>query len=203
MMLYDISPPIQEGMGVYPGDVPFSFKKKGDQEREEKLPSAVETTLHLGAHVDAPCHCLEGASSIGEMQLHPFLGPCQVMEVSPFKGESIRVEDLREIKAPRILFKTGTFLNPLHFDSYAGLQPQVISYLHQRGVILVGIDTPNIDVIGSLGLPSHHRAFQLEMAVLEGISLVQVPEGCYELLALPLHILGADGSPVRAVLRQL
>ena len=41
------------------------------------------------------------------------------------------------------------------------------------------------------------------MAILEGLVLDRVPEGLYELIALPLPLAGFDASPVRAVLRAL
>lgn len=201
MPIYDISPPLTEGVGVFPGDIPLTFKQSGGRPRD--WPSAIETTLHIGAHVDAPCHCLKDAPSIGEVQLHPYLGPCQVMEVTISKGEEITVADLKEIKAPRVLFKTGTFPDFYQWREFAGLSPGLISRLHAQEVILVGIDTPSIDVVDLMGLPSHHQAFQSGMAVLEGISLQEVPEGCYMLTALPLPLLGVDGSPVRAVLQSL
>ena len=41
------------------------------------------------------------------------------------------------------------------------------------------------------------------LRVLESLCLDDVPEGDYELIALPLKLVTADAAPVRAVLREL
>ncbi|HEY3788121.1 MAG TPA: hypothetical protein VGL71_04660, partial [Urbifossiella sp.] len=88
------------------------------------------------------------------------------------------------------------------FDSdFAAYDPAFIDLLHGRGVKLIGIDTPSIDLCDSKDLPSHHAALRNDMAILEGLVLRDVPEGLYELIALPLKLVGFDASPVRAILR--
>jgi hypothetical protein len=72
-----------------------------------------------------------------------------------------------------------------------------------RGVVLIGIDTPSVDPFDSKALEAHQALAEHDMANLEGLVLDHVAEGEYELIALPLRIAGADGSPVRAVLRTL
>ncbi len=66
---------------------------------------------------------------------------------------------------------------------------------------LLGIDTPSVDPGSAKELLAHHRFLAHDMAILEGIVLTGVPDGVYELIALPLRLVGFDGSPVRAVLR--
>jgi arylformamidase len=70
-------------------------------------------------------------------------------------------------------------------------------------VRLIGVDTPSVDPFESKELPAHHTFFKLDMAILEGLVLDGVAEGCYELIALPLPLVGFDASPVRAILRNL
>lgn len=84
---------------------------------------------------------------------------------------------------------------------FAALSPELIDWLHQRGVITVGIDTPSVDLFDSKDLPTHKAILRHDMAILEGLVLADVPEGTYELIALPLKLAGFDASPVRAVLR--
>ena len=66
---------------------------------------------------------------------------------------------------------------------------------------LVGIDTPSVDLFDSKDLPAHKAFLRCDMAILEGLVLAEVPPGLYELIALPLKLVGFDASPVRAVLR--
>jgi arylformamidase len=105
---------------------------------------------------------------------------------------------------PRLLIDTGTFPDPRTFnEDFAALSPALVDELHARGVRLVGLDSPSVDLFASKDLPSHQALLRHDMAILEGLVLAHVPEGVYELIALPLPLAGADGSPVRAVLRDL
>ena len=75
-----------------------------------------------------------------------------------------------------------------------------LDFLHSKKVFLVGIDTPSIDPANDKILESHNAVFKNDMSILEGIVLSHVEAGLYELVALPLNILGADATPVRAIL---
>jgi len=88
-------------------------------------------------------------------------------------------------------------------EDFAALAPELVTWLHERGVCLVGIDTPSVDPFSSKELPAHKTFLKHDMAILEGLMLKDVPEGHYELIALPLRLAGFDASPVRAVLRTL
>jgi arylformamidase len=85
----------------------------------------------------------------------------------------------------------------------AGLAAELVHELADRGVVLVGIDTASIDPAESKALPSHQAVRARGLRVLENLVLDAVPEGDYELIALPLKLAQADASPVRAVLRTL
>jgi arylformamidase len=106
------------------------------------------------------------------------------------------------LEAPRVLFATGTFPDPERFhEGFAALSVELVEVLAARGVGLVGLDTPSVDLFASKELPVHARCLDLDLAILEGLVLDGVPEGLYELIALPLKLEGFDASPVRAVLR--
>jgi arylformamidase len=75
--------------------------------------------------------------------------------------------------------------------------------LADLGVRLIGIDTASIDPADSKDLSAHQVLRRRDLRVLENLVLQQVPEGDYELIALPLKLTTADASPVRAVLRAL
>ena len=165
--------------------------------------SKITTTLHIGAHTDAPNHYAPKSEGISERSLHYYLGPCQVIAVDTKRGERIKPEDLKDqsIRAPRVLFKTGSFPDPEKWnDDFCSLSKELIELLHQQNVILVGIDTPSVDPIDSKDLPSHKTIHGKNMAILEGVVLDEVEEGLYSLVALPLKMRNADASPVRAIL---
>ncbi len=164
--------------------------------------SSIHTTVHLGAHADAPSHFGQGADSIEAVDLAAYFGPCQVMRVAIGRNERIHPHHLPgPIRAPRLLLHTGTFPDPRRWnDDFASLSPELIDHLHAQGVVLVGLDTPSVDPFTSKALESHRALLRTGMRNLEGLLLESVPEGCYTLIALPLRIAGADASPVRAIL---
>lgn len=165
--------------------------------------SALHATAHLGAHADAPGHVLPGAPPIDERPLDLYVGPCQVIRVATGLAESIRPDALRvPLEAERLLLATGTYPDPRRFnDDFAAPSVELIDHLHDRGVRLLGVDTPSVDLFAAEDLPVHRRMIRHDMAILEGLVLDRVPEGLYELIALPLRLVGFDASPVRAILR--
>ncbi len=205
-MLYDITPPISPRLCVWPGDTPPTREVLLDMHRGDNLTlSTLRATVHLGAHADAPSHYGRDAASIESRPLEFYLGRCQVMHVRAARGARVGVSDLRlQVNAPRVLLATGTFPDPESWNrDFAALEPALVDALHARGVRLIGIDTPSVDLMDSKDLPAHQRFLANDMAILEGLVLHEVPDGEYELIALPLPLAGFDASPVRAVLRTL
>jgi arylformamidase len=206
-VLYDISPSVAPGFPVFPGDSAFGFRwtwKLGPGCPVNV--SEVTMSPHTGAHTDAPLHYDDAGASIGEVPLDPYLGPCRVIHtvgVAPLI-EPTHVEPRLRAAPPRVLFRTYQRAPVDAWDSaFTAFAPATIELLHERGVRLVGIDTPSLDSETSKTLDSHMRVRAHGMAILEGIVLDAVPEGDYELIALPLKWRGLDASPVRAVLRAL
>lgn len=199
----DISPVISPRLGVWPGDTPF--------EREDVLRIAdganldlswIRTTVHLGAHADAPSHYRRGGADIAARPLDLYFGDCQVMQVAVERGARIRPGHLlAAVAAPRVLFRTDTFPDPERWNAdFASLSPELIHFLADHGVRLVGIDTPSVDPQDDAALASHQAIADRDLAILEGLALAHVAPGRYTLCAFPLRIEGADASPVRAVL---
>ena len=206
MKLYDITPPVSVRLAVWPGDTPASREVLMDIERGDNITlSTLHGTVHLGAHADAPNHYGHPAPGIDARPLEPYLGRCQVVEVAVERGERIPPESgPHPPSAPRVLFKTGTFPDPESFNrDFAALSVELVERLHDQGVVLIGIDGPSVDLFDSKDLPAHQAFLRNDMAILEGLVLRDVPEGEYELIALPLKLEGFDASPVRAVLREL
>lgn len=206
-MIIDISPPIRSSIAVWPGDTPYARTVNVDMAAGANLTlSDIRTTVHVGAHADAPSHYVTGGEDIGVRSLHYYLGPCVVLHVEGAQGRRIVPEDLagKRILATRVLLRTGTFPDPFAFnEDFASLSPELVDWLHGLGVITIGIDTPSVDPFESKALEAHQALARHDMANLEGLVLDGVAEGRYELFALPLRLEGADGSPVRAVLRTL
>jgi len=202
----DISPPVSPALAVWPGDTSVSREVLLDMGRGDHLTlSTLTTTVHVGAHVDAPSHYGRTAPSVDQVPLARCLGPCLVVAVEAVRGTRLG-PDVADVPTgtERLLLRTGTYPDPEHFaEDFAALSPELVHRLADRGVRLIGIDTPSVDLFSSKELPAHRACLARDMIILEGLVLDHVEPGPWELLALPLKLEGFDASPVRAVLRRL
>ena len=205
--IWDISPPLSPGSPVFPGDAPFSLEWTARIAPDNPVNvSALRFSPHTGAHVDAPLHYDEAGSPVGLLQLERFIGRCRVIDAmgaGPLVGPQ-DIDDRLEDAPPRILIRTAQrSIHDRWTNDFKALAPETVEYLHACGAQLVGIDTPTIDPADSHALPSHQAARRLGLLILENLMLDEVGEGDYELIALPLKLVTAEASPVRAVLRAL
>ena len=207
-MIYDISPPLDEDIAVWPGDTAFRATTNMSLESGDTVRlSDIRLSCHTGAHADAPAHVLSDGATIDRLPLEIFIGPCQLREVTPREGlvHSSAIEALGLI-APidRLLLRTSTGRDRETFcEDFAALTPGAAEYLGDLGLVLLGLDSPSVDPFDSEELPVHKILYRCGIANLESLDLDGVPEGSYELIALPLRLVGRDASPVRAILRRL
>ena len=203
-MLYDITPAVTAALAVWPGDTPPVREVLADLKRGDNITlSTLRATVHLGAHADAPSHYGRDAASIESRPLDLYLGACRVVRIPTDRGTRVPPSRIpSDLACERVLIATGTYPDAERFnDDFAALAPETVDLLHERGARLVGIDTPSVDLFAAKDLAAHARFLAHDMAILEGLVLAHVPEGEYELIALPLKLDGFDASPVRAVLR--
>lgn len=203
--LWDISPPVQLGTPVFPGDTAFGLAWPA--RIGPGCPVNVSTlTLspHTGAHADAPLHYDDAGTAIGAVDLAPYLGHCRVVHAIGC-GPLVHRRHLEHALPglpPRLLVRTYARAPIHHWDAdLAAYAPELVEQLADLGVLLIGIDTASIDPASSKTLDSHQVIRRRGLRVLENLVLDDVPEGDYELIALPLKLMTADASPVRAVLR--
>jgi len=203
-LIYDLTPAVTAALAVWPGDTPPTGEVLLDMKRGDVLTlSTLRATVHLGAHADAPSHYGRDGRTIEGQPLDLYLGACRVIRISSPRGTRVPPSAIPEdVGAERLLIATGTYPDPTRFnEDFAALDPATVDLLHARGTKLVGIDTPSVDLFSDKQLLAHNRFLAHDMAILEGLQLSHVPEGEYELIALPLKLTGFDASPVRAVLR--
>jgi arylformamidase len=205
MRLWDISPPVDERTPVFPGDTPY--RQQWAATLGPGCPvnvSAITLSPHVGAHADAPLHYDAEGAPVGMLDLAPYLGPCRVIHAIGCHPlvEWRHLAHALDGLPPRVLVRTYARAPLERFDdALAAYAPATLEALADRGVRLVGIDTASIDPAASKTLDSHQVIRRRGLRVLENLWLDEVPEGDYELIALPLRLVGADASPVRAVLR--
>jgi arylformamidase len=203
--IWDISPPVDEHAAVFPGDTAYSQRLHFALSPDCPVNvNSITLSPHTGAHADAPMHYASGGKASGELDLAPYLGPCRVIDCIGC-GPLVLPEHIAHALAdlpPRVLLKTSNTASQ-SWASFTAMAPETLAQLAAKNVALVGIDTPSVDPAASQMLPSHHQLLAHNMRVLECLVLDDVPEGDYELIALPLKLMRADASPVRAILREL
>lgn len=203
--IWDISPPIEAGTPVWPGDTPVAIERVWRIEAGSPVNVARLTcSPHTGAHADAPLHYDAEGAAIGHVSLAPYLGHCRVVHcigATPLVLPE-HIAPFADALPPRVLLRTYERAPTTRWDDrFCAVAPQTIDFLAERGVVLIGIDTPSLDPQASKTMDSHGRVRAHRMSILEGLVLDAVAPGDYELIALPLKFTTLDASPVRAVLR--
>ncbi len=205
--LWDISPSVHAGAPVFPGDTAYS--QQWATTIGPGCPvnvSAITLSPHVGAHADAPLHYDPEGAAIGAVSLDAFIGPCRVIHAigcGPLVKPEHIAHALKDLP-PRVLLRVYQLQPQDRFDNdLPAFAAETVEQLADLGVRLIGIDSASIDPADSKALPSHQTIRRRGLRVLENLLLDDVPEGDYELIALPLKLTTADASPVRAVLREL
>jgi len=203
--LYDISPPVSSQSALFPEDTRLKQDVVCDFKNSPVFLTQLTCSPHVGAHADAPSHYDPKGISIDQVDLDPYLGECWVVTCS--RRPLILAEDCKAVlekKMSRVLFRTLSQPDVTIFnDDFAAFSAEAVDLMGQAKVKLIGIDTPSIDPAKSKDLPAHQAVRRQKMRNLENLYLKDVPDGRYELIALPLKLVGFDASPVRAVLREL
>ena len=208
--VWDISEVVDEKTAVFPGDTPFSRSWVAEMKGGASCNvSAITMSVHCGTHTDSPLHFDDAGLGMAAVPLDAYMGRCRVVTVQgegdPSHVPASALTDDVLAGVERILFHTcGATHDRTKFDpGFTAVGPDAAERLVAAGIRLVGIDTPSMDHATSQDLPGHHVLYRGGIALLENIDLTDVPDGDYELIALPIKIAGSDSSPVRAVLREL
>ncbi|HSR54294.1 MAG TPA: cyclase family protein [Acidobacteriota bacterium] len=204
--IHDISPTLRPGMAVWPGDVPFEHEQALYLSRGDSVNlSSIRTSLHTGSHADSPLHYLEDGRPMDRVDISIFIGPCLLVSVD--SPGLIRPQHLRAALAQQperlIVHCNPGYSLDVFPDRYVHFSAEAAEAIGAAGVRLVGLDAPSVDHQNSKDLPAHHAFARHKVLILESLVLDGVPDGWYELIAPPLKIANADGSPVRALLREL
>ena len=208
MPIIDISRPLHTRIPVWPGDTPFALQPTLTIDGGAAVNLTTLTlSAHTGTHADAPDHFADEGATLEQLDPAIYWGPAQVVTVHKLAGPLLPADfahvDLG--RAPRLLVRSAAsdadpaqFLRAIVYPS-----PELADFLGRHGILLYGSDAASMDHVESKDLPGHHALHRNGIAILEGLDLRFAPDGVYELAALPLKIVGGDGSPVRAVLRTI
>ncbi len=205
--MIDITAPLGPDTAPFPGDAPFVREWTMTMAAGEPCNvSKLAMSPHVGTHADAPYHYERGGATMEAADLDLYMGPARVIRVRP-QERLITVDALRDhdlAGVVRLLVRTDSYLDHTRFHvDFAAFEPTAVDYLAKRGIRLIGVDTPSVDLAESKELPAHGRCRAHNIYILETLRLQEVDSGDYELIAFPLRLQGSDASPVRAVLRML
>lgn len=203
MRIYDISHTLHEGLPVWPGD--WNFKRELSSEitgGRGSNSSNIMTALHCGTHLDAPRHTIEGGAGVEQLDPAVLIGPVRVLSV---KDPSITPNDLKDVldhdSIRRVVVRCPGIGTLEKFpETFPVPSADAARALVEAGFLVYGTNAPSVDPVESEELESHRILLGGGVVILENLFLEEVPDGDYRLIALPLKIAGADGSPVRAVL---
>ena len=204
MTLIDISQPLHAGVPTWPGDTAFAFDLAWTRERTGSVNvGRLTMSTHTGTHVDAPFHLGDDGAKVAALDPEVFVGPARVIAMCGEGGiedEELGRHDLEGIV--RLLVKTSSWPDRNRFpERIRHLEPNAAELLTEKGVRLVGVDTPSVDPLDSKELPAHNALLEGGVHILEGLVLDLIEPGDYGLISLPLALRDADASPVRAMLR--
>ncbi len=205
-VLIDITTTIQDGMVHWPGDIDVSLNKSNSiKNGDDYNLTSLSMSAHTSTHMDAPLHFIDGGKSISEIPLDAVIGKAKVIYIDD--ENVIKVEELKrhEIKeGDRIIFKT---LNSAvdwcmkdFTENYIYISNDAAKYLADKKIKTVGIDYLSVSGMDN-GVEVHNTLLGAGIWIIEGLALKDVEPGEYELICLPLKLLGSDGSPARAVLK--
>ncbi|MGG1167177.1 arylformamidase [Bacillus mycoides] len=202
----DISQPLNNDIATWPGDTPFSYEVSWSKEDSGSVNVGKLTmSIHTGTHIDAPFHFDNDGKKVLDLDIHVYVGVARVIDVSGL--ESIGKKELERFKlegVERLLLRTSSHGKAQEFpEKILYLRADIADFLSSKGIRLIGVDVPSVDPLDDKELAAHHQLFKHGIHILENVVLDHVADGDYELIALPLALTDADGSPVRAVIRPI
>jgi arylformamidase len=207
MKLIDVTVPLDANLPTYPGNTPFALEAiKRIARGDSSNVSTLHMSAHAGTHVDAPRHFFDDAPGADALPLEMLLGRTRVIEITSRSG--IGADELADIDLSddlRVLFKTSNsrlWGSPDFHQDYVGVTASGAEHLIAHGIKVVGVDYLTVEEFKKPGAPAHHVLLGGGAIVIEGLNLRDVDPGIYDMLCLPLRVVGSDGAPARVLLRK-
>jgi arylformamidase len=201
----DVTRPLRHDLAGWPGDTPVLLEQRWSRARGDSVTvGKFQQSLHTGTHCDAPIHFLTDGPAAESLDPALLCGPALVVDARGCELIEPFALDQSQPCPQRVLLRTDAWPDSRRFPARIPvMSPDTICLLVEAGVRLIGVDLPSVDPLDSPLLANHHDLYRGGITILEGLDLTKIAPGRYEMLALPLLIPGADGAPVRALLRKV
>jgi len=205
--IHDISMLITPDMMVYKDnpDKKPRFTNMRNHQNGTSHEATVCMDIHCGTHIDMPLHMINKGSTMDTFDFTRLITPCKVFNLTHISNPVITAKDIKDLPILRgdfVLLKTK---NSYH-DKSKGFDYEHV-YVDESGARLLAKREINGVGIDSLGIEraqadhmTHKSLLSGDIIILEGLELGDISEGEYELIALPIKLMGVEGSWVRAVL---
>lgn len=203
----DISVPNYQGMVHWPGDPAFETRLVKSIERGDVCNlTHIALSAHTGTHMDSPRHFIRDGRAMEAFPPDATIGRARVIEIK----DKVCIHD-QELKAhklkrgERILFKTRnskrSWKTAAFDEDFIYISKEGAQHIVDCGVMTVGVDYLSVGGFKKDGVETHQILLGKEVWIIEGLNLAKIKPGTYDLVCLPIHLLGSDGAPARAVLR--
>jgi arylformamidase len=203
----DISVPVRTGMAHWPGDIDVTVARVNSIRQGHVCNlSRISMSAHTGTHMDAPLHFVDNAQSIDELPLDATVGLARVIEIhDPVAIHREELERHNIQAGERLLFKTSSsnrcWQTDKFVEDFVYIAEDGAKYLAEKKVLSVGVDYLSVGGFFKDSLETHVALLGAGIWVMEGLNLSGIAGGTYELVCLPLKLIGADGAPARAILK--
>lgn len=208
--IIDISLPLEDGIPIWPDSTGINLSWALRLERGESSNlTRLDIDVHVGTHIEGSLHSFSDGISIDKILLENFIGRASVVDLSLV--DVITAKDLEKLNlsdgVERLLFRTKNSefwknFNQTFREDFVGLSSDAAQWIVDHKIKLVGIDYLSVANFKE-GDAVHKILFKKGVVILEGLNLLMAPVGEYELVCLPLKLIGREASPVRAILKTL
>jgi len=208
--IIDITVPLTTEMPIWPGCkgiriTPTMRLEEGDSSNVSRL----DFNLHTGTHVDAPRHFLQNGTTVEQLPLDVLVGPSFVAHLPD--ATDVTPRNLTDLNLPsgieRLLLRTRNSelwaAKTIEFrEDFVALTHEAAQWIVDKGISLIGVDYLSVQRYGD-DSRTHQILLTADTVVLEGLNLSSVKTGFYELICLPMKLVGVEAAPARAILRQI
>jgi arylformamidase len=205
----DVSVPVRPGMVHWPGDPQVKLERMMSiGNGEQANVTRIDMSAHTGTHMDAPLHFFDEDPGMEALPLDIAIGPARVVGIEGKEPiDRGQLEGLEVRSGERILFRTTNSDRrwwERDFDpAFVHVSLEAAELLGEAGVALVGVDYLSVGGYESDGAETHRALLGAGVWIVEGLELSKVEPGDYELICVPVKLVGSDGAPARALVRRL
>lgn len=200
MKFIDLTHTFKDDMPVWPGDPKPSLKQVVFIQKDTFNDHKLETVMHIGTHIDAPLHMIEGGRMINEFPIDKFIGRGVLIDV---RGKdkidgSVLDDEIKEGSVVLLFTGMGEKYHSEEYWTYPEVMEDFVQKLVDMKVKMVGMDIlgPDHDQPWSV----HKILLSNEILILENLTNLDqlLGEKDFEVIALPAK-LKADAAPVRVI----